>query len=79
MKRPITVALCFVLLLVSIILVSHSATPAHAQEKSCTVPKAFGTMRGVGAALLFLEAPDGTIRGINPDSNCRVEYTIQRR
>ena len=79
MKRPVTVALCFVLLVVSIILVSLSTTPAHAQGKSCTVPKAFGTVRGANGAWLLLEAPDGTIRGINPDSNCRVEMTIQPR
>jgi hypothetical protein len=77
MKRPITVALCFVLLLVSIILVSHSATPANAQGKSCTVPKAYGSpLGGVGAELLFV-ANDGTIRGVTQD--CQVRTTIQRR
>jgi hypothetical protein len=77
MKRTVTLAICFVLLLVGIILVSNSATPAHAQGKSCTVPKAFGTLRGSVMGDLLFEAPDGTIRGVTDE--CRVEGTIQRR
>jgi hypothetical protein len=81
MKRPTTVALCFVLLLVGIILVSHSATTAHAQEEVvCVLPKAFGTLRGsFGEGVLF-EAPDGTIRGVVQENNkCRVDLMIKRQ
>jgi len=79
MKRPVTVALCFVLLLVGIILVSHSATRAHAQGASCAVPKAFGTLRGSWPedGLLF-EATDGTIRIVHPFQGCGLLITIPR-
>lgn len=80
MKRSITVALCFVLLLVSIILVSHSATPAHAQGKSCTVPKAFGTFRGSDGGQLLFEAPNGTISIVTlVRLPCPLVLTIQRQ
>jgi hypothetical protein len=82
MKRPVTVALCFVLLLVGItILMSRSATPAHAQV-GCAIPKAYGTLRTsfvmADLGLLFFEAPDGTIRAIGPEK-CNVVSTFQRR
>jgi hypothetical protein len=80
MKRPVTVALCFVLLLVSIILVSHSAAPAHAQLPSCTIPKAVGTLRGEVGGLLLFEAPNGTISIVQTGGSCgQVLQTIQRR
>ena len=80
MKRPITVALCFVLLLVSIILVSHSATPAHAQGKPCTIPKALGALKGSIMGALIFEAPNGTIYLVEPENPCgKVGITIQRQ
>jgi hypothetical protein len=83
MKRPITVVLCFVLLLVGIILVSHSATPAHAQGRSCTIPKAFGTLRGEVEGNLLFEAPNGTISIVNwveaAGTPCGAIFKIQRQ
>jgi hypothetical protein len=78
MKRPVTAAFCFVLLLVGItILVSRSATPAHAQQE-CVVPKAFGTLRGASTVGLLFEAPNGTIR-IYGSLSCQVAGTIKRQ
>lgn len=84
MKRPVTLGLCFVLILVGItVLVSRSSTPAHAQG-TCAIPKALGTLRGNMLTALIFEAPNGAISvvdtGLEGGGKCgTVSITIQRR
>lgn len=56
-----------------------SAAKVPEAPGTCTVPKAFGTLKLSVMAGLAFEAPDGTIRVVDVRKECSVELTITRK
>jgi hypothetical protein len=80
MKHPVAIASCVLFLFVgATVLVSRFSTVAHA-ERTCTIPKEFGSLKAASMSGLMFEAADGTIRILDVGkTSCPVEDVTQRR